>query len=519
MSRTSALGTAAALLLPPPSAFCGLGRGSWAAWYSGGTAGPQPPGDMGTGTEDTLPAQPLSSAATVAAEQPGHNYYLHQSQLCIHPRSPCRPGGGCSLPCRGLQQMPPVQRWPGDSPAPGATPGTEASQADGDTSPLLWGRGSVWSPPSSGYDKIAQIAALEHPPLCNQDSFLHVPPLNAPHPPREGSQRTPLSCSGGKDGMAACRRRGALHGDVQGARPPPCGSVRRNECSRAQRLTALTAAPGPVSPRGWLGHGVRLDMGGDIGTSWPQGQLPAACSGCHQCAAPTAPTLSHPRGHGRPQHHTCLQRGGGTRSDCSRQQSELRGPPMRWAPGIKPLMSCRLEGQQRVINQGLWLMSLVLTLPSHPRALAPYIPCARSLSLCCPPLSTCACVPGFAIKKATFCSAGIKPVDSIQAEPALNGPSAPSTHLLPDRAAASSRCPREDLPHPCPVLREDCPRQQHHLSGRRPQMRPLGLMLLSLLPATRGSSTRRGWQCPACSHCWRSTPRARISAHREGFAA
>lgn len=202
MSRTSALGTAAALLLPPPSAFCGLGRGSWAAWYSGGTAGPQPPGDMGTGTEDTLPAQPLSSAATVAAEQPGHNYYLHQSQLCIHPRSPCRPGGGCSLPCRGLQQMPPVQRWPGDSPAPGATPGTEASQADGDTSPLLWGRGSVWSPPSSGYDKIAQIAALEHPPLCTQDSFLHVPPLNDPHPPREGSQRTPLSCCRwkGRDG-------------------------------------------------------------------------------------------------------------------------------------------------------------------------------------------------------------------------------------------------------------------------------------------------------------------------------
>lgn len=33
-------------------------------------------------------------------------------------------------------------------------------------------------------------------------------------------------------------------------------------------------------------------------------------------------------------------------------QSGLCSPPARWAPGIKPLMSCRLEGWQLVINQG-----------------------------------------------------------------------------------------------------------------------------------------------------------------------
>lgn len=103
MSRTSALGTLVVPLLPPPSTSCGLGKESWAARGSGGIAGPQLPRDMGTGTEDTLLAQPPSSAASVVAEQPGHNYYLHQSQLCIvlapcadlEAAAPC-PARGCS---------------------------------------------------------------------------------------------------------------------------------------------------------------------------------------------------------------------------------------------------------------------------------------------------------------------------------------------------------------------------------------------------------------------------------------
>lgn len=43
-----------------------------------------------------------------------------------------------------------------------------------------------------------------------------------------------------------------------------------------------------------------------------------------------------------------------------------------------------------------------------------------------PSLFTSACAPGSAIKQVTFCSAGGKPVDSIKAQPALNGCSAPS---------------------------------------------------------------------------------------------
>lgn len=56
---------------------------------------------------------------------------------------------------------------------------------------------------------------------------------------------------------------------------------------------SMTAAPGPASPWGWLGHGVWLDMGGATGTSWPWGQLPALCSGCHQCTAPMSDHSTH----------------------------------------------------------------------------------------------------------------------------------------------------------------------------------------------------------------------------------
>lgn len=55
-------------------------------------------------------------------------------------------------------------------------------------------------------------------------------------------------------------------------------------------------------------------------------------------------------------------------------------------------MSCRLEGQQRVINQGLWLMSLVLTLPSHPQGLGPIYPlCSQPLILLPSPFHLCLC--------------------------------------------------------------------------------------------------------------------------------
>lgn len=212
--------------------------------------------------------------------------------------------------------------------------------------------------------------------------------------------------------------------------------------------------------------------------------------------------------------------GGGTRSDCSRQQSELCSPPVRWAPGIKLLMSCRLEGQQHVINQELWLMSLVLTFPSQPRALAPYIPCAHSLSLYCPPFSTCACVPSFVIKKATFCSAGIKPVDSIQAEPALNGPSAPSTLPAPRQGSSKFEVPTQGPSPLLPNVRGGlAPSPAASLRAQAPDAPTQLHAPLLAAGDTRGSSTRRGWQCPACSHCWRSTARAQISAHREGFAA
>ena len=109
-----------------------------------------------------------------------------------------------------------------------------------------------------------------------------------------------------------------------------------------------------------------------------------------------------------------------------------------------------------------------------------------------PSLFTSACVPGSAIKKVTFCSAGRKPVDSIKAQPALNGRSAPSEHLLSGRERRARGA--QDPPHPCVLPVGDRP------CRHRAQMCP------SLAPWPRSSSpcckpaAHRGCrQCPACS--------------------
>lgn len=64
-----------------------------------------------------------------------------------------------------------------------------------------------------------------------------------------------------------------------------------------------------------------------------------------------------------------------------------------------------------------------------------------------PSLFTSARAPGSAIKQVTFCSAGGKPVDSIKAQPALNGCSAPGEPLLPGRERRARGA--QDPPYPC----------------------------------------------------------------------